>query len=147
MFFGRFEHSLDPKGRIILPSRFRQTFDSQAFLSQHYERCLALWTPAGFDEQLAARKETQDRSRTDRNRARFWASGVVDVEIDRQGRLAIPQYLREYAHLDGAVLITGAIDHIEIWNPAVYAEKVDSAEADFADDSPEPDSAEPEATD
>ncbi len=136
-FFGRYEHSLDAKGRIILPSRFRASFDTQAFLSQHLERCLALWTPEEFEEQLAEMQQRQDRSPRDRNVARVWAAGLTEVELDKQGRVAIPAYLREFAHLDSGVLVVGALNRVELWNPPEWAARVAPSMADFTDPTPD----------
>ncbi|MHB1534692.1 MAG: division/cell wall cluster transcriptional repressor MraZ [Acidimicrobiales bacterium] len=135
-FFGRYEHSLDVKGRIILPARFRANFDTLAYLSQHTERCLALWTPEKFEKQVAEMEAMQGRGPRERNMVRVWASGVTEVELDRQGRVAIPLFLREYARLDSAVLIRGALDRIELWNPAQWEARIQPAEANFTD--PEP---------
>ena len=135
--FGRHEHSLDVKGRIILPARYRGHFDTLAYLSQHQEGCLALWTPEEFEKQLADMQETQDRGTSERNMVRIWSSGLTEVELDRQGRVAIPTYLRTYAELDSAVLIVGALNRIEIWSPALWEARVRPAEAMFiAPDSP-----------
>jgi MraZ protein len=124
------------KGRIILPARFRGHFDTQAYLSQHHERCLALWTPEEFDRQLAEMEAAQERGPQERNLARVWASGSTEIELDRQGRVAIPAYLREFAHLESAVLITGSLNRIELWNPAEWAARVQPAEAALTDPPP-----------
>lgn len=134
-FVGRYEHSLDVKGRIILPARFRSAFDTQAFISKHNERCLAIWTPESFDQKLDQMESLQDRSPQDRQMVRAWASGSADVELDRQGRLAIPAYLREYAHLETAVLIHGAINHIELWDPSEWEIRGVPGDAELADPS------------
>lgn len=130
-FFGRHEHSLDQKGRVTLPARFRAPFDTLVYVSQHHDRCLALWTPDEFEKQLAEVEATQDRSPKDRNDARFWLAGIVEQELDRQGRVAIPRYLCDYAGLDGAVLVVGALNRIEIWNPQEWATRVAPSESSF----------------
>jgi MraZ protein len=133
-FFGRYEHSLDVKGRVILPARFRSSFGPQAYVSQYQDRCLALWTPDEFEKQMAERERLQDQGRTERNLARVWASGSAEVEIDRQGRVAIPAYLREFARLDGGVLVNGAINRIELWNPEEWQSRVLPAESQLTED-------------
>ena len=131
-FFGRYEHSVDSKGRVILPAKFRPAFDAGAFLSQNDEGCLALWTREEFDTQM---KLMQERAATggpdERQLVRLWAAGTSEVEIDRQGRMAIPSHLRDFAslELEGDVLVTGAIDRIELWNPAVWARVVQPQES------------------
>jgi len=133
-FFGRHEHSLDAKGRLILPSKFRSAFDSGGYLSQFNDRCLALWTPEDFEKQMAIREANSEQSREARNLARLWASGSQEVEIDKQGRMAIPAYLREYARLTSDVLVNGAITRVELWDPTEWASKVAPVESEFTDE-------------
>ena len=137
-FFGRFEHSLDVKGRLILPSRFRTLIGPQAFLSQYQDRCLALWTPEEFEKQMAEMERLQDQGPLQRNLARIMASGSTDVDIDRQGRLAIPAYLREFALLESGVLVIGALNRVELWNPVEWETTVLPAEAELTNAQPVP---------
>jgi MraZ protein len=123
-FFGRYEHSLDLKGRVILPARFRAAFERGGFLTQFHDRCLALWTPEEFENLMGSMQEKASQGRSDRNLARVWAAGSHEVEVDRQGRMAIPGHLREFARLEGDVLISGAIDRVELWNPETWNEHV-----------------------
>ncbi|MCL4423454.1 MAG: division/cell wall cluster transcriptional repressor MraZ [Actinobacteria bacterium] len=127
-FFGRYEHSLDAKGRVILPARFRPHFELGGHLSKHYDGCLALWTPDAFDRQMATMETLLQSKREDRNLARVWAAGSQEVEADKQGRIAIPASLRAYAHLETEVLITGAIDRVELWAPEVWRAVASSEE-------------------
>ena len=123
-FFGRFEHGLDAKGRVILPAKFRVHFEHGGYLSQYHDGCLALWTPEEFEKQMVGMQQSASESPGQRNLARVWASGSHEVEIDRQGRMAIPAHLREFAGLDGDVLVHGAIDRVELWNPVVWDQRV-----------------------
>jgi MraZ protein len=136
-FFGRHEHSLDAKGRVILPARFRASFGPQAYLSQYLDRCLALWPPDEFEKQMAEREVQQEQGRAERNLARVWASGSAEVEIDRQGRLAIPAYLRAFARLDSGVLVIGALNRVELWDPTEWEARVLPAEAQLTEDGDE----------
>jgi MraZ protein len=136
-FVGRFEHSLDTKGRLILPSRFRGPFERGGYLTENREGCLALWTPGEFERQMAAMQERASSGRTFRNRARLWAASSHEVEIDRQGRMAIPAHLRAFATLESEVLVNGAIDRVELWNPAVWQARVVPDEAWFLEDEDE----------
>lgn len=127
-FFGRYEHSLDLKGRVILPARFRPAFEHGGFLTQFHDGCLALWAPEEFDKQMADMLASSETGRAERNLARVWASGSHEVEVDRQGRMAIPAFLREFAGLEGDVLVHGAIDRVELWNPALWEQRVKPVE-------------------
>jgi MraZ protein len=131
-FVGQYQHSLDAKGRLILPAKFRAEFERGGHLSPNTEGCIALWTPGEFARQSDERLE-QSRAggSVERQQVRYWAANSSDVEFDKQGRFALPGAIREYGQLSGDVLIVGTLDHIELWNPANYAEKVNSAEELF----------------
>jgi MraZ protein len=128
-FFGRYEHSIDGKGRVILPAKFRPPFEHGGFLTQHDDGCLALWTPEDFDSQMQHMRERALENRGHRNRARLWASATFESDIDRQGRMVIPARLRTYAGLEADVLVLGAIDRIELWDPERWDEKVGPEES------------------
>jgi transcriptional regulator MraZ len=131
-FVGRYEHSLDGKGRLILPARFRVSFETLALISKFNERCLAIWTPDAFDKKAEEMAGLMDGSPEERQRARAWSMGSAEVDLDRQGRVAIPAYLREFADLSegSTVLVHGALNHIELWNPTVW--EVQGAAGDAA---------------
>lgn len=115
-----------------MPARFRPEFERGGRLTQNYERCLSLWTLGEFDrlsaEYQAAAKEGDVQAR---NLARVWAAYSYDVEIDGQGRMSIPPRLRDFAGLSGEVMVTGAIDHIELWNPEEWEVRVAPAQEVF----------------
>ena len=122
-FFGRYEHTLDVKGRVVLPSRFRPPFQTEGgYLTQYLEGCLALWTREEFERQSDLRRQEAATGRAARNALRVWSSGCHFVEVDGQGRVAIPQRLRDFAALEGDILVTGAIDRVEIWNAESWNE-------------------------
>jgi MraZ protein len=134
VFVGRYEHSLDIKGRVILPAKFRGDFERGGYLTENREGCLALWTHDEFARQLQVMQEQATEGRMQRNRARIWAANSHEVEIDRQGRMAIPAYLREFASLEADVLVNGAIDRVELWNPRLWSERVVPDERWFFED-------------
>jgi len=85
---------------------------------------LTLWTPEEFEAQMVEMQERAKQGRSDRNLVRLWASTSHELEIDKQGRMAIPARLREYAGLEGDVLVLGAIDRVELWNRTAWEAKV-----------------------
>ena len=131
-FVGRYEHSLDEKGRVILPARFRTSFDNLALLSKYNEGCLAIWTPEEFDKKAEEMALLMDGTPEERQRARAWSMGSAEVDLDRQGRVAIPAHLRSFAELSegSTVLVHGALSHLELWNPALW--EVQGAAGDAA---------------
>lgn len=132
-FIGRYEHSLDAKGRVILPVKFRAPFERGGFLSQHHEGCLALWTPEEFERQLESMQQAAELGREQRNLARVWAGGSAEVEVDKAGRMPIPAYLRNFAHLGAEVLVLGAIDRVELWDPTTWRERILPSEQQLVD--------------
>ena len=117
MFLGEFLHSLDPKGRLILPARFRELL-TQAFVTSQMDGCLALWTPAEFQARAEEMKDLAKGTAAERNMSRVFFAGAQEASPDRQGRIAIPANLRQYAGLseERQVVVTGAWDHLEIWD-------------------------------
>lgn len=122
-FFGRYEHTLDAKGRLILPAKLRGPFGQLGYLAPHLEGCLALWTADEFESEVTSRLESAALDPVSRNRVREWSAAVFEAEIDRQGRMPVPANLRAYACLEQEVLVIGMINRVELWSPAVWVEK------------------------
>ena len=132
LFVGQYQHPLDDKGRLILPAKFRREFENGGHLSPNLDGCVALWTPGEFARKSAEDLEAgRHGTAAERRQSRFWATNSSEVDVDRQGRFALPPVIREFARLDGEVLIAGNLDHIELWNPQRYLEQVGEAEEAF----------------
>ncbi len=118
-FTGEFRHTIDAKGRLIVPSRLRDKLsaDNRVVLGQYFNNCVGLWWGDGWrklEEDLVGLK----RSREDARRLiRIFASTAHQDEVDKQGRITIPGPLREWAGIDREVVVIGAIDHGELWSP------------------------------
>jgi MraZ protein len=121
-FFGRYDHSLDAKGRLILPARLRTRLGTRFFLTAHLENCLALWPLETFQSEVESRESAAVDTVT-RNAARDWFAQVAEVEQDTQGRVLIPAELREYAALAREVIVIGVHNHVELWSPDRWATK------------------------
>lgn len=115
MFVGTYEHSLDEKGRVVLPSVFRAHLAERGFVSQ-YENCLGLWTPDEFKKVADRLTEKVREGATSVYAVRAFAANAHEVKPDSQGRIVLPQRLREYAGLRRDVVIIGALERIEIWD-------------------------------
>jgi len=115
VFLGEYEHNLDDKGRLAIPSRFREELGDGVVITRGFDRCLMGFPRAAW-EQLAQRVSGlslgQGEARTLR---RLIFSGASDAVLDRQGRILIPQNLREYAGLGDQVIVAGLNTHFEIW--------------------------------
>lgn len=120
MFLGTYEHSLDPKGRVILPAKFRERLEAGAFLAKSLDGCLSLYDAEEFEKVALAMQEQARRGERERNVVRSFAAGATEATPDKQGRISIPAHLRDFAHLEREVVVTGVINRIEIWNAATW---------------------------
>ena len=124
LFVGTFEHSLDGKGRLTLPAPHRRllTEGGGGYLVRNDDGCVSVMTTARFNEE-AARLNVAVAERDDRparDRARRFGASAQDLGIDGQGRTTIPQALKDHAGIDRDVVVVGALDHVEIWEPSAY---------------------------
>ncbi|CAB4886854.1 unannotated protein [freshwater metagenome] len=129
MFVGTFEHSLDDKGRIVLPATFRAQLVDKGFLSQ-LDRCLGLWTEDGFAEVAKTLTERIREGLAPQEAMRAFAANAHEVRPDSQGRITIPQRLRDFARLERDAVVIGAINRIEIWDASRWDDQ-----SGIADDS------------
>ena len=123
MFLGEYQHSLDAKGRVILPARFRGQLEGGAVMARALDGCLAVYPLAEFDRVARKLREARERGPRERQAARSFFSGATEFTPDSQGRVAVPQHLREYAALDRDVIVSGGFDHIEIWDAQRFRER------------------------
>ena|SRR5687768_15864307 len=126
MFLGRFEHSVDTKGRVAVPARFRDRLAGELIVTRGNDRCLYLFTAESW-EPLAAKLNALPTGDADaRNLRRAVFSAAEPVELDKQGRIILPDHLRQYAGLQGTAAIIGVGNYIEIWDLEAW-NRVDSA--------------------
>jgi MraZ protein len=139
MFLGEYEHSLDVKGRVILPAKFRDQLTGGGFVTKGRGGCLSVFTPEGFDDVAGQVRELSKRGAKDLNAARSFFSGASEIHPDKQGRVAIPANLRSYAGLTRDVVVTGVFSRIEIWDRERWLEhdRVGDQALTDSDDLPE----------
>lgn len=136
MFLGEFKHTVDTKGRMAIPSKFRPNLAGGAILTRGLDHCLFLFSRGEWDAlaaKLVALPLSQSGSRAF---VRLMLAGASDVEFDAQGRILIPESLREYAGITKKTVITGLYNRIEIWNDIAwkqYKQKTESASDDIAE--------------
>ncbi|MEY4389332.1 MAG: hypothetical protein RLZZ432_1051 [Chloroflexota bacterium] len=121
MFTGEYRHTVDGKGRVAVPARFRAQLDGGAFVSRWLDNCLAVFPRAAWDDLAARVAALPTGSATAREFARFLFGSAFEVELDAQGRLLLPATLREWGGLAGEAMVVGARDHAEIWTPARWS--------------------------
>jgi MraZ protein len=117
-FTGEFRHTIDAKGRLIVPSRLRDELDEdRVVLVVWPDGCIGLWSGPGW-QSLQSELLRQSKSNPDnRSAIRAIASSAHTDQVDRQGRISIPQHLRDHAGIDRDVVVVGVLDHGEIWSP------------------------------
>ncbi len=121
MFLGEYEHTLDAKGRLAVPAKFRGHLERGAVLSKGMGRCLSIYTMTRWEEKSAALVDGKtDEDLRDFERRVYPSANEVD--LDGQGRLVIPAKLREYAGLSSEVTVAGVRDHVEIWDRVNWQE-------------------------
>lgn len=116
MLTGEYTHSIDEKGRIIIPSKIRSNFGNGIIITRGMDGCLFGYSFAEWEKLVYKLESLTFTKKDNRNFVRFFTSGAIALEFDKQGRINIPNYLSEYANLESNVIIIGVINRIEIWN-------------------------------
>lgn len=128
MFLGEYTHSIDEKGRLTIPAKYRGELAAGLVVTRGFDRNLMVFTMQGW-EKLAG--QLSDRPLSDRSARSFRRrvySGAVDLVPDRQGRILLPASLRDFAELDGEAVIIGMNDYIEIWSVGAWKPVLDEIE-------------------
>ncbi|CAN5360232.1 division/cell wall cluster transcriptional repressor MraZ [soil metagenome] len=120
MFLGTHTPRLDEKGRIFLPAKFRDALQGGLVITRGQDRCLFVWSKAGFEALTARFTHTPFTDKASRDFIRVLFSGASDELPDKQGRITIPAILRTYANLSRDVVVIGAMDRVEIWDSAAW---------------------------
>jgi MraZ protein len=126
MFVGEFLHSVDAKGRLALPARFRAKIERGAVLTRGIELCLQVFPMETWEEKSRELAEAGIDPRQRRLIERRFFAMAFECELDGQGRIVIPARFREYAGLNGEAVVLGARDRIEVWDPARWQEYTDA---------------------
>ncbi len=130
-FRGTFDHTLDAKNRLTVPARFRAELSGGVVLAKGLERCVAVWTPAAYDEYTAAALQgLHPLSKEAQKLRRFFSANSLDTELDAAGRVMVPSFLLDHAGLSKDVVVTGAGDALEIWDRSTWATYNDALSSD-----------------
>lgn len=132
MFLGEYQHTLDPKGRVILPSAFRERLKGGLVMTVGLDNCLTIHPVDEWQRVLENLRSLRTTDRRERMFARVMTSSAHSEDLDKQGRVTIPARLRDYAQLTKDVAVVGADMRIELWDSARWETYRDSAMADFA---------------
>ena len=121
MLLGEFQHNLDTKGRMAIPAKFRDKLTAGAIITRGIDDCLFVFANPEWEilaAKLIALPLAQANSRAF---VRLMLAGATDVEVDNQGRILVPDYLRKYAGLKKEVVVAGLYNRIELWDKATWA--------------------------
>lgn len=120
MFYGEYEHSIDRKGRVILPAKLRDVAKENSiekfFATRGLDKCIFLFSEYEWSVQEQKFKSMPFTKQESRSFNRLFFSGAVDVQPDRQGRFIIPKYLKDFANIKRDTMIIGVANRIEIWD-------------------------------
>ena len=133
MFLGEYSHTIDDKGRLTIPAKFRDELESGVVITRGLDGCLWAYGRSEWDTMADKIGQLPSTSQAARNYARFMFSGAFDSIPDRQGRILLPQKLRDYAGIQDETVIIGVKNKLEIWNPAKWAEVVVNVEESTED--------------
>ncbi len=129
MFIGEYQHNIDPKKRLALPSKFRKDLGVKVVVTRGLDKCLFVY-PWKTWKELAEKLGTLPMGESGtRSFVRLMLAGAVDVELDKQGRVLLPDYLKEYAELDKSVVVAGLFNRLEVWNENKWQEYKAKAES------------------
>jgi len=119
MFYGEYLHSMDRKGRLILPAKFREVakvnFIEKLFVTRGLDKCLFMFSEEEWKTQEGKFKSISFTKQQSRTFNRLYFSGAAEIVADRQGRILLPQYLKDFAEIKRDVVIVGVSNRIEVW--------------------------------
>lgn len=115
MFIGEYQHNIDDKGRLAVPSKFRTKLAGGAVVTRGLDNCLFLYTKEEWEKLAQKLSDLPISQAGARAFSRLMLAGAMEVDLDKQGRVVLPSYLREYASLTKEVVVTGLFNRVEIW--------------------------------
>jgi len=135
MFYGEHEHIIDKKGRIIIPSRFRDFFKEydikKCYITRGLDKCLFLFTEDEWKAQESKFRAVSFTKSESRKFNRLYFSGASQVECDTQGRILLPKYLKDFAQIKKEIMIIGVSNRMEIWAKDVWRDYYESSKGSF----------------
>ena len=133
-FRGHYEHSLDAKNRLSIPSRFRAAFSDGIVLAKDPETCLAVWTPATHEAIIErALGQLNPMSAEYRKLARYHQGNSFDLELDAAGRVTLPPPLLADAGIEKEVMVVGVGDHLEVWSRERWRRQAEALDAEIGE--------------
>ena len=122
MFMGEYNHTVDAKGRLIVPSKFRDQLGDEFVVTKGLDGCLFVYSSEEWKLIETNFREVSQFSKEARKFARFFFAGATVCEVDKQGRVLLPAVLREFAGIEKEIISAGVVNHIEIWSKERWQE-------------------------
>ena len=116
MFIGEYNHTLDPKNRVIMPSKFREKLGDSFVMTKGLDNCLFIYSSQDWSIVEDKLKSLPMTNKDARAFVRFFFAGACECDLDKQGKMVIPNYLKEHANIDKELVIIGVSTRIEIWS-------------------------------
>lgn len=130
MFLGEFAHTIDDKGRLTIPAKFRDDLASGVVITRGLDGCLWAYSRSEWEQLAEKISRLPTTNPAARNFSRFMFANAFDSIPDRQGRVLIPQNLRDYANIESDTIIIGVMNRLELWNPTQWGEVMAAVEED-----------------
>jgi MraZ protein len=124
MFLGQFQHNLDDKGRLMIPARYRELLAAGAFITQGFDKCLMVLTDNYFKQVYDRINAMNLADGTARLLRRLILSSAYPIEVDKVGRILVPQNLRQVIMLEAEAIVAGQGEYFEVWTPAAWNDQM-----------------------
>jgi len=131
MFVGQFSHTLDDKNRLVLPAKFRSQLSSTVYLSLDLDSCLSVYSEEEYQKKAERINSLDDFDKDSRALKRVFFANSSEGNLDKQGRLMVPDFLLRKAGVKKDVVVIGAFDHIQIFSSEVFSSKIPEEEANY----------------
>lgn len=120
MFYGNYEHTLDDKGRLVIPRKLREEAGQRIYIMMGYDGALSIFKEDAFQEMIEKAKTLPFNKKANRDYLRAVLASACDLDVDKLGRVQIPTQLLNKYHIGKEVVVIGAGDHMEVWNKEAY---------------------------
>ena len=133
MFFGNYSHSLDEKGRLVIPKKMREELGNKIFIMKGFDGALAIYQESAYGKVMEELEKYSFNKKENRDYLRLKLASIVDLDVDKMGRVQLPVAILGKYHINKDVVVLGAGDHIEVWDKARYEEYISSIEDNYED--------------
>ena len=133
MFFGNYSHSLDEKGRLVIPKKMREELGNKIFIMKGFDGALAIYQESAYSRVMEELEKYSFNKKENRDYLRLKLASIVDLDVDKMGRVQLPVAILGKYHINKDVIVLGAGDHIEVWDKDRYEEYMSSIEDEYED--------------